>query len=179
MGKTSLFPSLTLSTPDLKEVAGGSKVLHIKRSKFKCWSLASGCGGHCSTEGESAGGVGFMPQDFITGIQKVTSWHFRFPFRIETDVPHCAGTGSKGVRTQVVPRTEGVLGTSGRAQRCSLVTSSIGSAWHTQPRLDALSFLFRWKLRISVHEVRQKPSTCLPEWAPDGVLKVINFQAIV
>lgn len=62
MGKISLFPSLTLSTLDVKEVAGGSKVLHKKPSKFKCWSLASGCGGHCSTEGESAGGVGFMPR---------------------------------------------------------------------------------------------------------------------
>lgn len=61
MGKISLFPSLTLSTLAVKEVTGGSKDLHVKLSKYKCWSLAAGCGGHCSTEGEAAGGVGFVP----------------------------------------------------------------------------------------------------------------------
>lgn len=129
MGKISLFPSLTLSTLDVKEVAGGSKVLHKKPSKFKCWSLASGCGGHCSTEGESAGGVGFMPRRLYNRDPECHIRHFRFPLRIETDGPQCTGPGSKGVRrTQVAPRTEGVLGSREVHSAVPLVTSRIGSA---------------------------------------------------
>lgn len=93
MGKTSLFPSLTLSTLDLKEVVGGSKVLHIKPSKFKCWLQAVEV---TAPLRESQPGVwASCHKDFITGIQKVTSWHVRFPSELRQTCHTARGLGAK------------------------------------------------------------------------------------
>lgn len=177
MGKTSLFPSLTLPTLDLKEVEGGSKVLHIKPSKFKCWSLASGCGGHCSREGESAGGglyaTGLFnrdPESYILALQVPPQNWGRCATLHRDCKQRCQDAGGA--------QDGGCPGHQWTWQRCSLVTSSIGSAWHTtQARCSLLPLPLKTEDFCSWSET--KPPTCLPEWAPDGVLKVINFQAIV
>lgn len=118
---------------------------------------------------------------FLTGFQDLNYWDFRFHFQScerqnalhgdsEQRCQENKGHARDGGCLRMTVQTHG---------NCppGITEQNVPSLTHKSEA--GMLLFFPLKIEESVHEVKQNPSIYLPEWAPDGFLKVINLQATV